>query len=121
MSESTLRNWRRDDPAFAVAVHDAIDSCLEADGQAAASFVREHVAALREGRRQARQVVTARGDVVEVLEPIKPESSLIQAALRKWNPGYRAALPAASGEGGSDASSNLLDKLVRKVLATDIV
>lgn len=118
MSESTLRNWRRDDPEFASAVLGAIDECLEADGQAAASFVREHIEALREGRRQARQVVTAKGDVVEVLEPIKPESSLIQAALRRWDSGYRAAgtLP-APGQGGAGGST--LELTIAAVLEHD--
>lgn len=101
VAESTLRNWRRGNPEFASAVLGAIDECLEADGQAAASYVREHIEALREGKRQPRQVVTAKGDVVEVLEPIKPESGLIQAALRKWNTGYRATLPPPSvADGG---------------------
>ena len=121
VSEGTLRAWRRADPEFASAVHAAIDECLEADGQAAASYVREHIAALREGKRQPRQVVTAKGDVVEVMEPIKPESGLIQAALRKWNTGYRASLPAApvAGDGGllADTVSEIMRKLGPETLA----
>ena len=81
----------------------------------------EHIAALREGRRVPRQVVTARGDVVEVLEPIKPESGLIQAALRRWNTGYRATSPAAAVQGGggllADTVSEIMAKLGPEALA----
>lgn len=110
--ESTLRLWRRDDPEFNAAALDAIDEALQADGEAASSYVREHIEALRTGQRVARQVLhQPSGRVVEVLEPLKPEAGLIQAALRKWNAGYRASLPAPAVE-PSDGGT-LIERLRR--------
>ena len=94
-----MRNWRASSHEFAQAVHAAIDECAERDGQAARALVSEHIEAVRQGKRIARQVLNPRnGEVVELLEPVKPETALIQAALRRWDTRYRASLPAPAVE-----------------------
>lgn len=116
VSESTLRNWRAASREFAEAVHAAIDECAERDGQAARAYVSEHIEALRTGKRQARQVLNPRtGDVVEVLEPIRPETSLIQAALRRWDARYRPSLPAAPVAGGNLEPGDRFNRTLRRL------
>ena len=79
-------------------MREAIDVCVDRDGEDAAALVREHIAACRGGRRVARQVLHPRtGEVVELLEPLRMDSSLVRLALQRWDDRYRKH-PPGSGD-----------------------
>ena len=110
VAESTLRDWRQRHPDFAQVVREAIDVCVDRDGEDAAALVREHIAACRDGRRVARQVLNPRtGEVVELLEPLRMDSSLVRLALQRWDDRYRKHPPGS----GDLSHAEMLEEAIR--------